>query len=117
MNMDLKILTFDPTADVELRRPPRTLLKPERVQERLAALPSWRLMPDGHSIGSLRRLRSTSMAASYAALVAGFAGFKRLPVTLECSGRQVMITVRGRDQNGAPGGLTEEAFDFAQTLG
>jgi hypothetical protein len=118
MNMDLKITTLDTTGGVELRRPPRPpLLKPERIQERLKALPSWRLMPGDEAIGSLRQLQSAPMAASYAAFVAGYAGFKRLPVTLECSGKQVMITLRGRDLNGAPGGLTEEVFDFAEVLG
>jgi hypothetical protein len=118
MNMDQKITTLDVTADVELRRPPRPgKLKPERVQERLKMLPSWRLMPGGEAIGTLRQLGSPSMAASYAAFVAGYAGFKRVPVTLECSGKQVKITLRGRDLSGAPGGLTEEVFDFAEVLG
>ena len=118
MDTDLKETAFSLTGKVNLRRPPREpKLKPERVQELLKALPKWRLMPGGNAIGSLRQLRSSPMAASYAAYVAGFAGYKRLPVTLECSGKQVMITVRGRDHNGAPGDLTEEVFDFAQTLG
>lgn len=118
MNMDLQIKTLDVTGEMKLRRPPHaTALKPERIQERLAALPGWRLMPGGDAIGSLRQLRSSPMAASYAAFVAGYSGFKRLPVTLECSGKQVMITLRGRGLNGAPGGLTEEVFDFAEILG
>ena len=118
MKTDLKTTDLDMTAEVELRRPPHVpALKPERVQERLRTLPSWRLMPGGDAIGTLRQLGSPSMAASYAAFVAGYAGFKRVPVTLECSGKQVKITLRGRDLNGAPGGLTEEVFDFAEVLG
>jgi hypothetical protein len=119
MDMEQKVESLD-LAEVELRRPPRPplegvdKLKPERVQELLKAYPAWRLLPDGDALGRRWDFPAGFVAASYAAFVAGFAHRQGVRVSLECTGGQLSITLRGPDRNG---GLTEKVLDFVQALG
>jgi hypothetical protein len=118
MDMEQKVESLD-LAEVELRRPPRPpmvedKLKPERVQELLKAFPAWRLLPGGDALGRKWDFPVGFVAASYAAFVASFADRQGVRVSLECTGGQLSITLRGPDRNG---GLTEKVLDFVQALG
>jgi hypothetical protein len=90
-------------------------LKPERIQEWLAANPGWRL----ESEKVLIRTRSfpTALAASHFAIFAsGLASSLALPALLRVRGETVHITLYSpRTRSRAP--LTEKVLDLASQLG
>jgi pterin-4a-carbinolamine dehydratase len=89
-------------------------LKAERVQEKLAALPAWRLTSDGNSVRRTWEFRDAYAAATYVGFVHALAGASGQWADITLSGRQVVVTLRGRTQT--QGGL-EQALDFAKDLG
>jgi pterin-4a-carbinolamine dehydratase len=88
-------------------------LKAERVQQRLKAMPGWRLAAGGKSVDRLRQFPSMRVAASFAGFLTQFAAYIGQPIAVDLQGKHLTITVRAR--NGS--GLTEAALDFAQALG
>jgi|GEM_PF-1696944 len=106
----------------KLRRPPRPVggpvvdLKSERVQEALAAMPSWRAVRGMRAIEQLLRFPSAQVAEAYAGYVKAFAGEvgQRCSVTQACE--HVTVTLTGRRSNGVFG-ITRPVLDFARRLG
>lgn len=100
----------------KLRRPPRPSgsLKPERIQEELKSMPTWKLMPDGKAIGHTRGFTQAGCAAKFAAFVAELAAADRQPVHLGISGNRVLLTLTHRH---GTNGLTAAVLDFARQLG
>ena len=91
-------------------------LKPERVQEWLAAHPEWSLDPSGTGLLRIRSFPSASAAAQFASFVSGLASSSALPALLNVIGDTVHIFLcprRGPSQ--AP--LTETVLDLAGHIG
>jgi hypothetical protein len=91
-------------------------LKPERVQEWLAAHPGWSLDPSGTVLQSLRSFPSGAVAAHFASFVSGLASSVALPALLKVIGDTVHISLgspRGEEQ--AP--LTENVLTLAGHIG
>ena len=88
-------------------------LKAERVQQRLKAMPGWRLAAGGKTIDRLRQFPTPRAAAAFAGFLSELAADTGQPLGIELSGKHVTITVRARSGSD----LTEAALDFAQALG
>ena len=90
-------------------------LKPERVQEWLAANPGWRL--DSEKVLIRARSFPTALAAShFATFASGLASAMALPVLLRVRGETVHITLYSpRTRSRAP--LTEKVLELASQLG
>ena len=106
--------------EVRLRRPPRPSgekLKPERVQEELAAMPGWELTA-GRYIGRSFRFASERAADAYAAFVSSSARDVGQPVRLQLSGCNLDVELYSPPlRNGSHGPLTMAVLDFARKLG
>jgi pterin-4a-carbinolamine dehydratase len=109
--------------EVKLRRPPRRPqppeeeLKPERVQEELAAMPEWELLAGGKSIGRSFRFASERAAVTYAAFVSSTAVDAGQPVRLLLDGRRLEVKLFSPpSRNGSRGELTMEVLDFARKM-
>jgi len=94
----------------------RTTLKPERVQEWLAAHPEWSLDPTGQVLQRSRSFPSSEAAAHFASFVSGLASSVALPALLKVVGDTVHISL------GSPGGqsqapLTENVLTLAGHVG
>ncbi len=94
----------------------RSTLKPERVQEWLAAHPEWSLDPTGQVLQRIRSFPSSSVAAHFASFVSGLASSVALPALLKVIGDTVHISL------GSPGEpshapLTENALTLAGHVG
>ena len=91
-------------------------LKPERVQEWLAAHPQWTLDRTGKVLQRTRSFPSAMAAAHFASFVSGLAASVALPARLKVKGGTVEVSVyspRGRSQ--AP--LTEKILTLASQIG
>jgi hypothetical protein len=91
-------------------------LKPERVQEWLAAHPEWHLDASGTVLQRIRSFPSAMAATHFAAFASGLASSVGLPAILEVVGETVHISLcppRGLSQ--AP--LTDNVLDLAGHLG
>lgn len=109
--------------EVKLRRPPHRPqppdeeLKPERVQEELAAMPGWELLAGGKSIGRSFRFASKRAAAAYAAFVSSSAGDAGQPVRLQVDGRRLEVKLFSPpSRNGSRGQLTMRVLEFARKM-
>ena len=96
---------------------PEELLKSERVEEALQAMPEWNVTLEGQAITRVKELPSPEVASQYTAYVTGFAGSIGLPVALSVSGGLVLVTVYARGSGDCMGGLTESVLDFASQIG
>jgi hypothetical protein len=92
-------------------------LKPERVQEWLAAWPAWQLSRKGMMIHRERMFPTSEMAAHYGDFVTGMARALALPVTVEITGREVFLSLHSGHRGGRPFPLTAAVLDFATQLG
>src|SRR3954447_11487391 len=91
-------------------------LKPERVQEWLAAHPEWSLDSTGQVLQRIRSFPSAAVAAHFASFVSGLASSVALPALLKVTGDTVHISL------GSPGGqcqapLTENVLTLAGQVG
>ena len=103
--------------DIELSAPERMDLKPERVQEALAKLPSWRLGECGSVIESERQFATCSRASSFAAYACRLASKLDQPVKIDLADRTVVVTLAGHPVRGCTGGLTDPVFKLADLIG
>jgi len=92
-------------------------LKPERVQEWLAAWPSWQLAGRGMMIRRSRMFPVAEMAAHYGDFVTGLARTLALPVTVEITGREVLLSLCSGYRGGRLAPLTAAVLEFAAQLG
>jgi hypothetical protein len=103
----------------ELRRVPRPsggfFLKPERVQEELRAMLSWRGVANYRGIDHVRRFPTAEVAAAFAGYVTAFAQEAgQLCSVVQC-GEYVTVMLTGRHPGGAFG-VTRAVLDFAKRL-
>ncbi|PYQ67452.1 MAG: hypothetical protein DMF53_01720 [Acidobacteria bacterium] len=94
----------------------RSTLKPERVQEWLAAHPEWSLDSTGQVLQRIRSFPSATVAAQFASFVSGLASSVALPALLKVIGDTVHVSL------GSPGGqsqapLTENVLTLAGHVG
>jgi hypothetical protein len=92
-------------------------LKPERVQEWLAARPDWRLTLRGKGLTRVKELSTVGTAAFYGTLIAHLAEAALLPAKVVLDGYRVEVTlISGRHHDGlCP--LTEDVLDLAGQIG
>jgi hypothetical protein len=93
-------------------------LKPERVQEWLAAHPEWRLDASGTVLQRIRSFPSGVAAAHFASFVSGLASSSALPALLKVIGDTVHISLcppQSQGQSQAP--LTETVLHLANHIG
>ncbi len=91
-------------------------LKPERVQEWLAAHPEWSLDNAGKVLQRIRSFPSGSAAAHFASFVSGLASSVALPALLKVIGNAVHISLNpSQGQGQAP--LTEHVLTLAGHIG
>jgi pterin-4a-carbinolamine dehydratase len=106
-------------ADSKLRRPPRpTFLKSERVQEELATMPGWWMLPGEESIGRVRDFPEPGAAAAYASFVAELVGRDGHPFLLERVDRRIRLTLFGvAKRKDRETGITPALINTARALG
>jgi hypothetical protein len=104
-------------AELILGGPVGDELKPERVQEWLAAWPAWQLAGKGKMIQRTRVFPVSEMAAHYGDFVTGLARALALPVTVEITGREVLLSLYSGHCEGRRVPLTAAVLDFATQLG
>ena len=91
-------------------------LKPERVQEWLAARLGWSLDPSGNGLQRTRSFPSETAAAHFASFVSGLASSVALPALLKVAGNMVHISLNpSQGQEQAP--LTEHVLTLADHIG
>jgi hypothetical protein len=91
-------------------------LKPERVQEWLAAHPEWRLDSTGMVLQRIRSFPSGPVAAHFASFVSGLASSVALPALLKVVGDAVHISLSSPPGQGqAP--LNENVLTLAGHIG
>ena len=96
---------------------PQARLKAERVQEKLRALPGWRLVPGGKAVDRVREFQDPQSAVAYASFLAEIASRSQQPIGIDLTGTRVGITLWTKPQHGRRVGLTEAVLNFARTLG
>lgn len=92
-------------------------LKPERVQEWLSARSDWRLAGKGRMIQRARVFPTSEMAAHYGDFVTGLARALALPVTVEITGRDVLLSLYSGYRGGRLASLSAAVLEFATQLG
>ena len=91
-------------------------LKPERVQEWLAAHPEWSLDATGQVLQRIRSFPSAAAAGHFASFVSGLASSSSLPALLKVVGDTVHISLcPPQGQGQAP--LTENVLHLAGHIG
>lgn len=105
--------------DSQLRRPPRpTFLKSERVQEELATMPGWRMLPGEESIGRVRDFPAAGAAAAFTSFVTKLLGRDGHPFQLECTDRRIRLTLFGVEKRkDRETGITPALIATARALG
>lgn len=99
----------------KVRRPPRPVgkLKPERVQEELKTMPSWRLVAGGNALARTRKFTQPGAAAKWAAHIADLIATERHAVTLGVTVNRVTLLLQRPSRNG----IDMPLLDFARQLG
>jgi pterin-4a-carbinolamine dehydratase len=92
-------------------------LKSERVEEMLAVMPAWTVLPQGQAIGRVFQFPSTRVAAAFARFVSAYAREEGHNIYMDISKVEVDLTLTGPKKQGRCGDLTEEIVSFAQKLG
>ena len=103
--------------DVEVSAPERMHLKPERVQQALEKLPSWRLSEDGLAIESERTFATTQRTSSFAGYACRLASKLGQPVKIAIAEKTVVVSLAGHPIRGCTGGLTAPVFKLADLIG
>jgi pterin-4a-carbinolamine dehydratase len=107
-------LTVEPPG---LRRPPirpelfTNPLKPERVQEMLAAIPAWQILGQGKSLRREKSFPDVMAALTYSAFVSSLASNLHVPVSMRVQATRVVLTMGSTRQGRAP--LSEAQLAFA----
>lgn len=105
---------------------PRRNLKPERVQERILreraqeqikTLPGWELTTDAKAVHRAKEFPTPEIASLFSAYVVGFAGALSLPVAVNHSAGQVVVTLTAKPNRGRLTVVTDAVLDFARRLG
>jgi pterin-4a-carbinolamine dehydratase len=91
-----------------------TRLKAERVQEKLRALPGWRLLAGGKALDRVREFQDPRVAVAWAQFASLSAERAGLPAEVTVSGHRVLLILRDRIHRGA---LSDAVLDFAKLLG
>jgi len=107
----------DPEATLAARPASNSSLKAERVQLLLKGVPAWTLLPGSHALGRVREFAVPSHAEAFAGYVAKLSLTERLPVTINLTPSQVIVTVHGLPQLGCAAALTAEVFALAGAIG
>lgn len=90
-------------------------LKPERVQEWLAAHPEWSLDATGEVLQCTRTFPSATAATHFASFVSSLASSVKLPALLKVTGASVAISLYSpREKDSVP--LTEEVLTLARLV-
>jgi pterin-4a-carbinolamine dehydratase len=92
-------------------------LKPERVQEWLAAHPEWTLDPTGKVLQRLRTFPSGMAAAHFASFVSGLASTLELPALLKVIDNTVHVSLYSPQEQQCPAPLTENVLTLASHVG
>jgi pterin-4a-carbinolamine dehydratase len=93
-------------------------LKPERVQEWLAAHPEWSLEASGKALRRVRSFPSASSAAHFASFVSGLASAMEMPALLKVAGDTVHISLYSpQEQEQCLSPLTENVLALAGHVG
>lgn len=92
-------------------------LKPERVQEWLAARPDWGLGLAGKTLHRTRTFPTVEAAAQYGAYVASLADALSLPVRVSVEDGTVGLVLFSGRQESRHLPLTQAVLDFAAQLG
>jgi hypothetical protein len=100
----------------ELRLSVGGFLKPERVQEWLAARPDWSLGSAGKTLHTTKVFPTADVAAQYVAYVTGLAGALSLPVRGSVVDGQVKLALFSGRTEGRFTPLTQAVLDFAARL-
>ena len=96
----------------------RQELKPERVQEWLAAHPGWSLEASGQVLQRVRSFPSATAAAHFASFVSGLASAMELPALLKVAGDTVHISLYSpQEQEQCLASLTEDVLALAGHVG
>ena len=103
--------------DVEMSAPERMYLKPERVQQALEKLPSWRLSEDGLAIETERRFTTSQGASAFARLACRLASKLGQPVKIDVADQTAVVTLTGHPVRGCTGGLNGPVFRLADLIG
>ena len=91
-----------------------TRLKAERVQEKLRAVPGWRLLAGGKAVDRVREFQDPRVAAAWAQFVHLYAERAGLPAEVTVSGARVLVILRDRIHRGA---LSDAVLDSVKDLG
>ena len=102
---------------VDVEAPVRMELKPERVQEALDRLPSWKLREGAYGIQTVRRFATSGRAISFAAYSCRLASMMGQPVKVDLMGEKVAVILEGHPLRGCTGGLTGPVFKLADLIG
>lgn len=93
-------------------------LKPERVQEWLAAHPEWSLNPEGKVLQRIRSFPSETAAAHFASFVSGLASAMEMPALLKVAGDTVHISLYSpQEQEQCLAPLTANVLALAHHVG
>jgi pterin-4a-carbinolamine dehydratase len=92
-------------------------LRREHAQEQLKALPGWQMTADAKTLNRAKEFPTPEVACLYSAFVTGFAGALSLPVAVNVSGGQVVVTLHAKRNRGRLGPVTDAVLDFARRLG
>jgi pterin-4a-carbinolamine dehydratase len=103
-----------PRGEKSLARKLETRLKAERVQEKLRAVPGWRLRTGGKVADRVREFQDARVAAAWAQFVNLYAERAGVPTDVTVAGARVLVTVRDRVYRGA---LSDAVLDFVKVLG
>ena len=95
----------------------RQELKPERVQEWLAAHPGWSLDPTGTVLNSIRTFPSAIAAEHFMSFASGMASSSELPAMLKLIGCSVHMSLYSPQEEQGPGPLTENVLTLAHHVG
>lgn len=98
----------------ELARRLETRLKAERVQEKLRAVPGWRLLAGGKAVDRVREFHDPRVAAAWAQFVHLYAERAGFPAEVTVSGARVLVILRDRITRGE---LSTAALEAIRVLG
>jgi len=107
----------EPEAALVVMQAPGVALRAERVQFLLKGMPGWAVLPGGRALGRVREFAVSAHAEAFAGYVAKLSLTERLPITINLTPSQVIVTVHGQAADGCPAVLTDEVFALAGAIG
>ena len=103
-----------PRGEKSLDRKLEARLKAERVQEKLRAVPGWRLLAGGKAVDRVREFHDPRVAAAWVQFVHLYAERAGFPAEVTVSGARVMVILRDRIHRGE---LSAAALEAIKILG